>query len=392
MATPPIEDFSGAKNTKITTKKGFTSNIFRADELPEYPAAKAYNEIIKNEAPKQINHLFYDMSNRDNFSLLVLTDNHWGSISSHFMPSIVAQLIAKYCPNIYLGYNGDNRNNAINTEECVSSPLDNALSPVIELKLWYEIFMDEIVKKKTLFINSGNHDNGKRTQSFGTDILATFFAGTPYYEKYSRFSTLLTIRLKADNRKGYEDVKIFIDHGNSLKGGDGTKLDKGLKLAKSEGANVAIFGHVHQDMMAEYRTKRVIDPETGKSINDDISVIILPATMGQEMYALEERFEAAPSDLKLITIGTKKNEHLLGSTQKERRSLSKTSVYCDCRPIPNELWKFGMEEANRLKEKYEELRNNFNPGNRKAVRDLINNYYKTGGKNGQTSTSPQQGL
>ena len=51
-----------------------------------------------------------------------------------------------------------------------------------------------------------------------------------------------------------------------------------------------------------------------------------------------------------------------------------------------------MEEANRLKEKYEELRNNFNPGNRKAVRDLINNYYKTGGKNGQTSTSPQQGL
>ena len=144
--------------------------------------------------------------------------------------------------------------------------------------------------------------------------------------------------------------------------------------------------------MAEYRTKRVIDPETGKSINDDISVIILPATMGQEMYALEERYEAAPSDLKLITIGTKKNEHLLGSTQKERRSLSKTSVYCDCRPIPNELWKFGMEEANRLREKYEELRNNFNPGNRKAVRDLINNYYKTGGKNGQTSTSPQQGL
>ena len=383
MSIPP-EDYSGVK---ISTKKSLSNtNIFRADDLPDYPAAKAYNEIIKNEAPKQINHLFYDMSHTDNFSLLVLTDNHWGSTSSHFIPSIVAQLVAKYCPNIYLGYNGDNRNNAINTEQCVSSPLDNALSPVIELKLWYEIFKDEIIKQKTLFINSGNHDNGKRTQSFGTDILATFFAGTPYYERYSRFSTLLTIRLKAKNRKGYEDIKIFVDHGNSLKGGDGTKLDKGYNLAKSLGARIAIFGHVHQDMIADFRTKRVVDPESGKSVNDDMTVIILPATMGQEMYALEERFEAAPSDLKLITIGTKENQHILDSTQNERRSLDKVSVYCDCRPIPDNLWKFGMEEAQRLKDLYIKLKQkSSNSKNKNAIKKLIKEYYN-GGKDGQNPT------
>lgn len=373
MTAQQNEDFSGGK---ISNKKNFSTNLFRLDDLPSYPAAAAYNKIIENEAPKPINHLFYDLSNRDNFSLLVLTDNHWGSISSHFMASIAAQMIAKYVPGIYLGYNGDNRNNAINTEQCVSSALDNALSPVIELKLWYEVFMDSIVQNKTMFINSGNHDNGKRTQSFGTDILATFFAGTPYFEKYSRFSTLLTVRLKANNRKGYEDVKIYIDHGNSLKGGDGTKLDKGVKLAKSYGARVAIFGHVHQDLTADYRIKNVVDPETGKSNNEDLSVIVLPATMGQETYALEERYETAPSDLKLIRIGTKQNEYLNGSTQRERRSLNKTSIYCDCTQIPNKLWAFGMEEATRLRDKYEEIKKSVNPKNNKAIKDVLNNYFK----------------
>ena len=373
MTNQTKDDFSGGK---ISNKKNFATNLFRLEDLPKYPAAEAYNKIIENEAPKPINHIFKNLSNVDNVSLLILTDNHWGSISSHFLTTITAQMIAKYVPGIYLGYNGDNRNNAINTPECLSSALDNALSPVIELKLWYEVFTDPVIQNKTLFINSGNHDNGRRTQSFGTDILATFFAGTSYFEKYSRFSTLITLRLKANNKKGFEDVKIYIDHGNGLKGGDGTKLDKGVKLAKSYGARIAIFGHVHQDMMADYRIKNVVDNETGKSNLEDISVIVLPATMGQETYALEERLETAPSDLKLIRIATNENQYLQGSTQRERRSLNKTYVSVDCVPIPNELYKFGMEEAKRLRDNYDKIKNLTNSKNNKIIKDLVNNYYK----------------
>lgn len=339
-------------NFKISKKKTISkNNLNRLDRLPQYPAAQAYTKLIENESLKQINHLFYDFSDRDNISLLVLTDNHWGSISSHFMPTICAQLVAKYTPGMYLIYNGDNRNNAINTDECASSSLDNAFSPVVELKLWYEVFQDEIIKKKTLCVNSGNHDNGKRTKVLGTDTLATFFAGTEYYKKYSRFATLLTIRLKANTKEGFKDVKVYVEHGNALSGGDGTKLDKGFQRAKDLGANVAIFGHVHQDMCADYRIEKLSEKET-KSIQDDMSVIILPSTMDQEVYSLDARMETPPTDLKLIRLGTKENDYLLGSTQRERRSLNKTSIYCDCTTIPQKAWEFGVQEAKRLEKLY----------------------------------------
>lgn len=374
MSSPLYEDFSGGK---IANKKNLTqTDIFRLDDLPSYPVAEAYDKLIKSEALKSVNHLFYDLSDRDNFSLIVLTDNHWGSISSHFTPTIVAQQIAKYVPGIYLGYNGDNRNNAINTEECVSSPLDNALSPVLELKLWYEVFMDKIINEKTMFINSGNHDNGKRTLAFGTDILATFFAGTNYYERYSRFSTLLTVRLKANNKRGYEDVKIYVDHGNALSGGDGTKLNKGFLRAKELGANVAIFGHVHQDMMAEYRIEKMSKSNGGKTYEDDMTVIILPATMDQEAYALDARYDEPPSDLRLITIGTKDNQQLLGSTQRERRSLNKISVFCDYTLIPNKLYQFGMQEAKRLREAYDNKKFSLIDNMNKNLSQFVNDVYK----------------
>ncbi len=344
------EEFSGGK---ISNKKSIDkSDAFRLDDLPQYPAAQAYQQIIENEAQKPINHIFYNLSHLNDINLMVLTDNHWGSISSHFMATINAQLIAKYVPNVFLAYNGDNRNFAINTTSCVSNSLDNALSPTVEFKLWYEVFMDKIIQNKTLFINSGNHENGNRTVDIGTDIQATFFAGTPYFEKYSRFATLITIRLKSNNKKGYEDITIYADHGNGLHGGDGTKLDAGMKLAKQYGARIAIFGHVHQDMMSDYRVENVVDKETGKTINDDLTVVILPATMDSETYALDKRLETPPSDIKMLHIGTMDNQYLLGSTQRERRSLNKTSVYCDCIPIPNELWNFALSESKRLKETF----------------------------------------
>lgn len=341
------------KSTKkrYKTKKGITqTNINRLDKLPDYPAASAYVKLIENESLKQINHLFYDFSDRSDISLLVMTDNHWGSISSHFMPAIAAQLVAKYTPGMYLIYNGDNRNNAINTDECASSSLDNAFSPVVELKLWYEVFQDEIIKTKTLCINSGNHDNGKRTKVLGTDTLATFFAGTEYYAKYSRFATLLTLRLKANNKEGFEDVKVYVEHGNALTGGDGTKLDQGFKRAKDLGANVAIFGHVHQDICGDYRIEKL---KGEKTIQDDMSVIILPSTMDQEVYSLDARMETPPTDLKLIRIGTKENDYLLDSTQREKRSLNKISVYCDCTQIPQDAWNFATKEAARLEKEYD---------------------------------------
>ena len=375
---PSNESFSGAKrysNKKYLSSSAQNSDIFRADNLTDYPAAKAYNEMIENEDLKQINHLFYDLSDKDVFELIVLTDNHWGSIASHFKASINAQLIAKYIPNVYLGYNGDNRNNAINTAQCVSSSLDNALPPTVELKLWYEMFQDKIIQEKTLFINSGNHDNGKRTQDVGADILATFYAGTPYFSRYSRFATLLTIRLKADTKKGYEDVKIYVDHGNSIKGSDGAKLEKGKKLAESLGARVAIFGHVHQDMIADYRIKKVSDLEKGKGVYDDLTVILLPATMGPEIYSLDERYETAPSDLKLIRIGSIKNNYLTGSTQLERRSLDKTSFFVDCMPIPTEYWKNATKEASRLKKVYVDLQTEKNPNNSSKIENLVEEYF-----------------
>ena len=379
MTNNSNEDFSGGE--KICNKKNLGSDVFRLEKrLYEKgnPIAKAYDEIVKSEAPKPINHLFYDLSDTDHFDLLVLTDNHWGSISSHFMATVAAQMMAKYVPSIYIGYNGDNRNNALNTEQCVSSPLDNALSPVIELKLWYDVLADPVIREKVLFINSGNHDNGERTKDIGTDILATAFAGTPYFERYSRFATLLTVRLKADNKVGkvgYEDVKIYIDHGNGLVGGDGNKLDAGMKLARQYGARIAIFGHVHQDMSADYRVENLVDPNGSKTVKNDLTCIVLPATLGQETYALDKRYETAPSDLKLIRIGTKENDYLLGSTQRERRTLPKTSIYCDCTPIPNKLWKSAMSEANRLREKFENIQSNTNLINKK-LKDIIETYYQ----------------
>ena len=375
---PLNEGFSGSSkfaNKKNLSQNPNNSNVFRADNLPNYPAAEAYNKMIENEDLKPINHLFYDFSDRDSLELIVLTDNHWGSIASHFKASINAQLIAKYIPGVYLGYNGDNRNNAINTAQCVSSSLDNALPPTVELKLWYEMFQDKIIQEKTLFINSGNHDNGKRTQDVGADILATFYAGTPYFQKYSRFATLLTVRLKANNKQGYEDVKIYVDHGNSLKGSDGTKLEKGKKLAETLGARVAIFGHVHQDMIADYKIKKVKDIEKGKSVYDDLTVILLPATMGPEIYSLDERYETAPSDLKLVKIGTMENHYLANSTQLERRSLEKTSFYVDCVPIPTTYCNVAVQEASRLKKEYKDLQNKTNPANKEKINNLITEYF-----------------
>ncbi len=377
MTNNSNEDFSG---DKITTRKKLTSDVFRLEErLYEKgnPIADAYDKIINSEAPKPINHLFYDLSHTKNFDLLVLTDNHWGSISSHFMATVAAQIMAKYIPSMYIGFNGDNRNNALNTEQCVSSPLDNALSPVIELKLWYDVLADPIIREKVLFINSGNHDNGERTKDIGTDILATAFAGTPYFKRYSRFATLLTVRLKADNKQGYDDVKIYIDHGNGLNGSDGNKLDAGMKLARQYGARIAIFGHVHQDMASDYRVENIVDLETGKTVNNDLTCIILPATLGQETYALDKRYETAPSDLKLIRIGTKENDYLLGSTQRERRTLPKTSIYCDCMPIPNKYWNYAMQEANRMREHLEKVTANVSStSSNKKLKETIETYYQ----------------
>lgn len=375
----PHEEFSGSN--KFVTKKSSLSkpnDLFRLDDLPKYPAAEAYNKIIKNEQQKQINHRFYDLSDKKEISLLILTDTHWGSLSSHFMATITAQVIAKYNPFIYLGYNGDNRNNNINTKECVGSSLDNALIPTIEQKLLYEQWKDSIVNHKTLFINSGNHENGQRTVAIGVDLLATFFANSDYYDRYSRYGTLMTIRLKADNKDGYEDIKIYVDHGTSLNGGDGTKLDQGMKLAQQYGARVAIFGHVHQDMKAEYRIKKF---ENGRFVYDDLSVIVLPAPMDSETYALDKRMETPPSDLKLITIGTKSNDYLLDSTQNERRNLNKTAIYCDVTPIPTSMWKFGTEQAQKMRGEYLKLDKTIKAMNDPAIADLVNNYFD-GGKNG----------
>jgi predicted phosphodiesterase len=370
------EEYSGSGKfaAKKTSLKN-NSNLFRLDNLPEYPAAEAYNKIILNEQQKEINHLFYDLSDKKHISLLILTDTHWGSISSHFMATIYAQVIAKYNPFIYLGYNGDNRNNNINTRECVGSSLDNALIPTIEQKLLYEQWTDSIIQHKTLFINSGNHENGPRTVPIGVDLLATFFAGTPYWERYSRYATLMTIRLKADNKLGYEDIKIYIDHGTSLCGGDGTKLDQGMKLAQQFGARIAIFGHVHQDLMADYRIKRI---ENGNFVYDDLSVVILPAPMGSETYALDKRLETPPSDLKLINIGTKSNDYLFDSTQRERRTLDKTSVYCDVTTIPTNLWKFGMEQAQKMQKEYLLLKESTNIANDTNLDKLISTHFKGG--------------
>lgn len=367
------KEFSG--NRKYTTRKAYkkSTNLFRLDDLPKYPAAEAYIKLIGNEQHKPINHLFYDFSDKEHISLLVLTDTHWGSISSHFEATIVAQMIAKYNPFIYLGYNGDNRNNNINTKECVGSSLDNALIPIIEQKLLYEQWRDDIINSKTLFINSGNHENGTRTVPIGVDLLATFFAGTSYYERYSRFSTLLTIRLKANNKQGYKDVKIFTDHGTSLNGGDGTKLDQAMKLAHSHGAEIAIFGHVHQDLLADYRIKRL---DKGSFVYDDLSVVILPAPMGSETYALDRRMETPPSELKLINIGTKQNDYLLDSTQKERRDLDKISTYCDVSPIPRKLWEFGMQQAKRMKKEFTDINKKINPQKDKEINKLVKKYFK----------------
>lgn len=371
--TKSKEEFSGSR--KFTTKKSLkkSTNLFRLDDLPKYPAAQAYNKLIENEQYKQLNHLFYDFSDKKHISLLILTDTHWGSISSHFMATIVAQVIAKYNPFIYLGYNGDNRNNNINTKECVGSSLDNALIPIIEQKLLYEQWSDATINSKTLFINSGNHENGTRTVPIGVDLLATFFAGTPYYERYSRFSTLLTIRLKADNKQGYKDVKIYADHGTSLSGGDGTKLDQGMKLAHSLGAEIAIFGHVHQDLMADYRVKRF---EKDDFVYDDMSVVILPAPMSSEIYALDKRMETPPDELKFINIGTKSNDYLLDSTQRERRKLDKTSIYCDVTPIPTKLWEFGMQQAKKMRKEYANINKKLNAQKDKDIDRVINKYFK----------------
>lgn len=381
------EEYSG--RNKYTHKK---SNLFRLETLLKppkeivnsendyrYPAAEAYHKLIENEQHKPINSLFYDFSDKKYLSLLVLTDTHWGSISAHFHATVVAQMIAKYHPFIYLGYNGDNRNNNINTEECVGSSLDNALIPTIEQKLLYEQWSDSLIQFKTLFINSGNHENGNRTAPIGVDLLATFFAGTPYYSRYSRFSTLLTIRLKADNKQGYKDVRIYVDHGTSLKGADGTKLDQGMKLAKELGADIAIFGHVHQDLRADYRGERKI---LDKKYYNDMEVVILPAPMGSETYALDKRMETPPNELKLITIGTKQNDYLLDSTQRERRNLEKLTAFCDVTSIPTKLWKFGVDQAKKMKQEYLKINKTINTNEGKQIDKLIESYFKKAAQGG----------
>lgn len=370
------EDFSGGNKFKSQKILKQDTNLFRIDDLPKYPAAEAYQKIIENEQHKPVNHLFYNLSHLKNISLLILTDTHWGSISSHFLATISAQMIAKYVPFIFLGYNGDNRNNAINTKDCVSSPLDNALSPVIEQKLQYEQFMDPIINYKTLFINSGNHENGKRTVDIGSDQVATFFAGTPYYSRYSRFATLLTIRIGADNKRGHEDIVIYADHGNSLKGGDGSKLEQAMKLAQQYGARLAVFGHVHQDIAGDYRIKKIINSNTGECIYDDLSVVILPAPMGSEMYALDQRLDTPPSELKLINIGTKSNDYIVDSTQRERRTLNKTSIYCDVSNIPTKIWEFGVQQALKMRDYYSKLKSKVSSENDKHLTKLIEGYFK----------------
>ena len=365
------EEFSG--NNDHTKLKGET-NLFRTDSLPQHPIGEGYNKIIESEQPKPINHLFYDFSDREFISLLIFTDTHLGSISSHFGAICNGLLVAKYNPFIFTGFNGDIRNNAINTDECASSPLDNALSPTMEFKLLYEMYQDPFIKAKTLFINSGNHDNGNRTKVIGTDILGTFLAGTEYFKRYARFATVMTIRLKANNKEGYKDVVIYAEHGTSLIGGDGTKLDKGMKLARKFGANIAIFGHVHQDIQADYRIKKQLP--SGEINYDDLSVVILPAPMGSEAYALDKRLETAPNELKLINIGTMPNPYLTDSTQKERRSLDKTSVYCDVTPIPNKVWEAANRQSQLFRNKYNELKKKVNVNNDKKIGMLIDEYIK----------------
>ncbi|MDD4111026.1 MAG: hypothetical protein PHS54_05730, partial [Clostridia bacterium] len=196
-------------------------------------------------------------------------------------------------------------------------------------------------------------------------------AGTEYYKKYARYASVITIRLKANNKDGYKDFVIFVEHGTSFIGGDGTKLDKGMKRASEYGARLAIFGHVHQDILADYRVKNLIN---GGKAYDDLSVVILPAPMGSEAYAIDKGFESAPNELKLINIGTMQNPYLLDSTQKERRFLDKTSVYCNVTPIPNKIWAEANRQSQLFKTRYSELKKNVNTENDRRISSLIEEY------------------
>ena len=115
---------------KKTTKKN-KSAIRGIENIDADERIASYENIIKADDFVPIKTISVDLSEHREFYLLVLNDIHIGAPGCNIDKLIRYLKTVKSIPNCYIILNGDLMNNANNLGK--SSPLENALSPMISI-------------------------------------------------------------------------------------------------------------------------------------------------------------------------------------------------------------------------------------------------------------------
>lgn len=304
--------------TKSLVSKIKNRHNLELENLLNDDLIEAYIHMIQAGEPDFIKHISVDMSLFDDCIIMNLGDLHIGDPNCDFQRLITYLTVAKYYPNVIIIMNGDIVNNANNLGK--SSSLENALSPSNEMRIFYKLLNDPIIKDKIVAITSGNHENGERTKEVGIDMVANMTSGTAFFEKYSRYITRLNIKLKCPyTPTGSADMVVTVTHGSNLKGKDGKIIDTMIqKEAEIGSSDLIIVNHTHKEVFSvvDKLATRYVD---GKKQTYKITTTIYnsPSVVESSGYAKDKMMGLCPTFVKFPRVYTLPNHNTLDNTKKE---------------------------------------------------------------------------
>jgi len=238
----------------------------------------------------------------EKITIIPLGDLHIGSPQSYVEE--VVKIIKNADSSVYFLFAGDVIDNAL--RDSVSDVYEQTQNPHEALKAFAQLL--DLAKGRVLGVVSGNHEL-RTKKRVGVDILRLLCEER--HVPYSEDILVLDIAVKGPKSYGSKkriDYIVAIGHGYTSARTTGGKVNANARIRDViEDCDVYITGHVHQPVCWG-EAYHVVDKRNKRIQKKHRSLVIIPAWVGSESYAIRRFYRPSASGLAMITLSGKKHE------------------------------------------------------------------------------------
>lgn len=238
----------------------------------------------------------------EEITIIPLGDLHIGSPHSYISEAV--QLIESSGDNVYFLFAGDVIDNAL--RDSISDIYEQTQNPHQALMAFTQLL--DLAKGRVLGVVSGNHEL-RTKRRVGVDILELLCEER--HIPYAEDILVLDIAVKGPRAYGSKrriDYVIAMGHGYSNARTVGGKVNANARIRDViEDCDVYITGHVHQPVCWG-EGYHVVDKQNKRLRLKNRTLVIIPAWVGSEAYAIRRFYRPSVSGLATIKLSGKKHE------------------------------------------------------------------------------------